>query len=54
MIPPKEIENANYGVFCSMLGKYEDSALAEYCNQSEGHLIIKDSEAEKSFGDLQK
>ena len=27
MIPPKDLENANYGVFCTMLGKYEESAL---------------------------
>lgn len=35
-----------------MLGKYEESALNEYCNQSEGHFIIKGSKAEEGFDDL--
>ena len=43
MIPSKDSENANYGVFCKMLCKYEETALSEYCNQSEGHYIIKGS-----------
>ena len=54
MVQPKDIENQNYGVFCTMLGKYEESALNEYCNQSEGHFIIKGSKAEEGFDDLQK
>lgn len=54
MIQPKDMENMNYGAFCTMLGKYENSALNEYCNSSDGHFIIKGSKAEEGFEALQK
>lgn len=37
-----------------MLCKYEESALSEYCNHSEGHFIIKGSEVEKDLEELPK
>lgn len=54
MIPQKEQENSNYGTFCTMLCKYEESALSEYCNHSEGHFIIRGSPVEKDLEELPK